>query len=361
MITSSFNNILIKGIASAVPTKKLINKDYSPLFGEETVTKLISSTGVQESFHVHEKQTASDLAFAAAKHLLDTKKIDLESIGILVFIGTYTDYIVPATAFVLQKRLGLSTNCIVYDINLACSSIIYGMHTVSSLLTCSSAERALLLVGDTTSKTISESDTSRLLFGDGGAAILLEKSTDVAPIINFGVKSDGARFKAIIIPGGGFRNPELTKDPVKWADGNIRSDYNLYMNGTDVFSFTMTDVPALFKEFMDHFNVTNDDFDALVMHQPNQFILKHLAKKIKVPWDKVPISLDRYGNTSGASIPMTLCDAYGNESGKRHKLMASGFGVGLSWGVATFEIDTDDILPIIHTDDYYNDGGVSHD
>lgn len=360
MITSDFSNVIITGISAAVPCNKVINQDYSAQFGEETVKKIIDSTGVRESYHVSKEQTASDLAFAAAENLIAQKNINPLSIDILIFVAAYADYFCPATASVLQKRLGLSTDCMVYDINLGCSAFIYGLQTVASLLNCSSAKRALLLIGDSTSKTASPFDTSRLLFGDAGAAALIEKEAAPQDMMHFGLKSDGSRFKAIIVPAGGFRNPDAPHDVVEWADGNRRSDYNLYMNGTDVFSFTMTDVPALFKEFMEHYNVTADDVDALVMHQPNAFIIKHLAKKIKVPLDKVPMSLDRYGNTSGAAIPVTLCDAYGGASGKKLKLMLAGFGVGLSWGVATLTLDSDAVLPIIHTDDYYKDGGVSH-
>lgn len=359
MIASTFDHIKITGVASAAPTHKVHNEDYAELFGKETVDKIIASTGVRESYHVHEKQVASDLAFAAAENLLQQKGVDPQSIGALLFAVSYPDYFVPPSAFVLHKRLGLSTDCIVYDFDLACSSVIYGLQLAASLLQSSTAQKALFLVGDTTSKTVSPYDTSRLLFGDGGGAILLEKKEESVPM-QFGLKSDGSRFKAIIVPAGGFRNPNGSREMDVWSDSNRRSDYNLYMNGTDVFSFTMTDVPALFKEFMEYYHVTADDVDKLVMHQPNAFILKHLAKKIKIPMEKVPLSLDRYGNTSGASIPFTLSDTYGGQSGQTHRLIIAGFGVGLSWGVATLTLDTDAVLPIIHTDDYYQDGGVSH-
>lgn len=359
MIASEFNHIKITGVAAAVPTKKVCSDEYVERFSEETVRKLIASTGVKECYHAHEKQTSSDLAFSAAEHLLKEKNIDPKDIGILIFVVAYADYFTPASAMVLQKRLGLSQNCIAYDVNLGCSGVIYGLQTVASLLQCSSAQKALLLVGDITSKVISPYDTSCILFGDAGGAILLEKTDESAPM-QFGLKSDGERFKALIVPGGGFRNPNASREMVVWGDGNRRSDCNLYMNGTDVFSFTMTDVPALFKEFMEYYHVTAEEVDALVLHQPNAFILKHLAKKLKIPMDKVPLSLDRYGNTSGVSIPVTLCDAYGMQNGKNLRLMLSGFGVGLSWGVATLSLDTDAVLPIIHSDDYYQDGGVSH-
>ena len=360
MISSEFNHIKITGVAAAAPTKKVYSNDYAEQFGDEIVQKLIASTGVKECYHAHEKQIASDLASAAAKHLLEEKRIDPKSIGVLIFAVVFPDYFCPSSAMVLQKRLGLSQDCIVYDINLGCSGTIYGLQAAASLLQCSSAQRALLLVGDTTSKVISPYDTSCILFGDAGGAILMEKTDTFMPM-QFGLKSDGERFKALIVPAGGFRNPNASREMELWADGNRRSDYNLYMNGADVFSFTMTDVPALFKEFMEHYHVAIEDVDALILHQPNAFILKHLAKKLNIPMNKVPLTLDRYGNTGGVSIPVTLCDAYGMRHGESRRLMLSGFGVGLSGGVAMLSLDTDAVLPIIHTDDYYQDGGVSHD
>lgn len=359
MIASVFDHIKICGVATAVPTHKIYSEEYAQYFGADTVKKIVASTGVRECYHTHEKQTASDLAFSAADYLLREKNIDPESIGILIFVVNYPDYFVPATAMVLQKRLKLSKDCIVYDINLGCSGTMYGLHTVSSLLQCSSARRALMLVGDTTSKTASLFDTTRILFGDAGSAILLEKTEEITPM-QFGLQSDGNRFKSIIISAGAFRNPNASHEMELWADGNRRSDYNLYMNGPDVFNFTMTDVPTLFKEFMEHFHVAPDDVDALILHQPNLFILKHLAKKIKVPMEKVPVSLDRYGNTAGVAIPLTMCDQYGDQWDQTYRLMISGFGVGLSWGVATLTLDTNVVLPIIHTDDHYTEGTLTH-
>lgn len=359
MLVSRIDKIKIAGLSCALPTRKVANTEYYDLFGQETVDKIIASTGVRESYHVHAQQTAGDLSCAAAKNLLDKLNIDPASIGIVVFVGTYPDYFVPATANVIQMRLGLSTDCLAFDINLACSSFVLGLNTVSALLQTCATQRALFLMGDSTSKVVSGEDKSRLLFGDAGAAVLLEKDPQAGPM-DFGVKNDGSRFKAIIVPAGAFRQPDAPREPEKWLDGNIRSDYNLFMNGTDVFSFSMSDVPALIKEFLASRNLTMDTFDAAVFHQPNAFILKHLAKKINLPLDKLPLSLDRYGNTSGPSIAVTLCDAFGQGPDRRLRLLLCGFGVGLSWAVASLDLETGPVLPIVHTDDYFEDGLVAH-
>ena len=358
MITSTFSNIRIAGIAAAAPTKRVDAHEYDELFGADTVTKNVQTTGVAQTFHASEQQTSSDFAYVAAKKLMKEMEIDPASIDVLIFTAAYMDYQVPPTACVLQKRLGLSTDCIVFDTDLGCSGYVYGLQTISSVLTCSSAKRGLLLTGDITSKVVSPQDKSRMLFGDGGTATLVEK-VESADELRFAMKSDGSRFKSIIVPAGAYRNVGAPREREEWADGNIRSDYDLYMNGTEVFSFTMTDVPKLALEFMEHFNMTEADFDSYIFHQPNLFILKHLIKKIKGPKEKLRISLDRYGNTSVCSIPLTICDTYHDATGEK-RIFIYGFGVGLSWACASITVDTNHVYEIEHTDDYYTDGAVSH-
>lgn len=321
--------------------------------------KNVATTGVAASYHVNELQTSSDLGYVAAQRLLTALDIDPQSIGVLIFTAAYLDYIVPPTACVLQHRLGLSQNCMAFDTDLGCSGYVYGLQTLCALLATTSAKRGLLITGDVTSRIVSPLDKSRLLFGDGGTATLIEKQ-EGTPRFSFGMKTDGSRFKSIIIPSGAQRNRDGSHERVVWADGNARSDYDLFMNGTEVFSFTMTDVPRTAKEFMDIEGTTAEDYDQFVFHQPNLFILKHVAKRLKVPMEKMPLSLDRYGNTSVCSIPLTICDAYGGKPKGVQKLFLYGFGVGLSWACASISLDTQHVLPIVHTDDSFADGAVSH-
>lgn len=360
MISSEFTDLKILGIEAAVPTKKVDAHDYDELFGAVTVEKIISVTGVKTTYHAHSEQASSDFGFAAARKLLDEFNIDPATIGVLIFTAAYLDYFVPPTACVLHHRLGLSQNCMAYDTNLGCSGYVYALQTMCATLHTTNATRGLLITGDITSKVVSPLDKSRVLFGDGGTATLVEKCNDSEPI-RFGMKTDGSRFKDIIVPAGAFRNVGVSHERTVWADGNTRSDYDLYMNGTDVFHFTMTDVPKLVKEFMEFYNEKIDSYDNIILHQPNYFILKHLLKKIKASPEKMPISLDRYGNTSVCSIPLTICDAYGGNRMGIQKLFLYGFGVGLSWAIATLTLDTNGVMPIFHTDDYYLDGGITHD
>lgn len=360
MITSEFNNMRIVGVAGAVPTKRVAAHDYDELFGEKTVEKNMETTGVCAAYHAAENQTASDLGYVAAKRLMNELDIDPASIDVLIFTAAYLDYFVPPTSCVLQHRLGLNTDCMVFDTNLGCSGYVYALQTMCSTLNNSSAKRGLLINGDVTSRIISPQDKSRMLFGDGGTATIVEKC-DEEPAMRFGMRTDGSRFKSIIVPAGAQRNRGADRQSTEWGDGNIRSDYHLFMNGTGVFSFTMTDVPKLVKEFYKYYEVSAEDYDAFVFHQPNLFILKHLAKKIKAPLEKMPITLDRYGNTSVCAIPMTICDTFGEQDQGEKRLFLYGFGVGLSWAIADVVVDTSKVFEIEHTDDYYKDGAVSHE
>ncbi|MCI9405436.1 MAG: ketoacyl-ACP synthase III [Oscillospiraceae bacterium] len=358
-ITSEFNDIVLGGICGVLPQNKVDHRDYAKLFGSDVVEKIIKSSGIQGSYQCNEDQTASDLCYVAAERLIREKNIDRSSIDVVLFVSSYPDYIAPATAFVLQKRLGINKDCIVYDINLGCSGFIYGMYTMASLLHCSNARCGLLLVGDTTSKSVSPKDKTRMLFGDAGAAAYFEKKDEADPI-RFALRSDGNRYKSIIIPAGGFRHlPDASHEQTMWGDGNIRSDYNLYMGGPDVFGFSLKDVPELFSDFFSSFGMCMEDYDSLILHQANLFMIKHIAQRLGIGMDKVPVSLDRYGNSSGTTIPITICDQFARQEGKVNLLM-SGFGIGLSWGVASLTIDKNNVFEITHSSEKYEGGGVSH-
>lgn len=354
-------HIKIAAVASAVPTQIVRLDEFAEKFGAEYVEKYIEQTGVKQFRKTREHQTASDLAFAAAENIINTKGIDRESIGALVFIAHSKDYWRPATACVLHKRLDLEKNCAAFDISLACSAVPYGMFVVGSLMETSDIDRALLLVGETPQKiTNPEDKSSCMLIGEGGGAFLLEKSMDGGEGISGICRSCGEGYRSIIMPGGGFRNPNPPTEEYVWKDGNRRSMYNVIMQGEDVFAFTISDIPKTIKEYLAKEEKTVDDYDCLAVHQANKFILQMLCKKLKVGQDKMPLCLDRYGNTSAASIPMVLGDVYGgSDEEKSLNVLMSGFGVGLSWGVCSANVNVKDILPIIETDEIFEEGIIN--
>jgi 3-oxoacyl-[acyl-carrier-protein] synthase-3 len=222
-------------------------------------------------------------------------------------------------------------------------------------------KRFLLMGGDTSTKGVSPYDRSAaMLFGDSGFATALEYTEGAQ--IPFCYYSDGTGYKSIITPAGACRNRDTSsRERREFGEGIIRSDYELYMNGAEVFDFTINEVPAMLKKFMEEFQISQDSFDLFAPHQANVFMLKHIAKKAKIPLEKLGISMDRYGNTSVTSIPLTICDAYGGKETGTKRILAPGFGIGLSWGSNYFEVLAENCLPIIETDDYFEDGGIAVD
>lgn len=355
-----FNNIKVSGVASAVPTEIVKVSDFAAKYGEDYVTKFSASTGIKQFRRTKPHQTASDLCYAAAEKIISEKAINREEIGALVFVAHSTDYRRPATACVLHKRLGLDKNCAAYDISLGCSAFVYGMQVVCSMMANSDIEKALLLVGESLTKMVNPEDKSvNMLFGDGGAAILLEK-TDKESSIKGLLKTDGTGYKAIIAPGGGFRNMNAPTQVFEWKDGNIRSLYNTNMQGDDVFGFTISQVPRTIKEFLTKTETDVNEFDCLAFHQANKYISQTLCKKLKCSEDKMPLCLDRFGNTSAPAIPLVLSDTFGDvNEDKDLKVLACGFGVGLSWGVCSMTININDIYPIIETDEIFEEGIIN--
>lgn len=359
MAIFKFNNIKIAGMAGAVPKNIVKPTDFVDAFGEEEVNKFMEMTGVRETRRTSEHQTASDLAYVASKALLKSKNLDPAEIGALIFASHSPDYRRPATAFILQKRLGLPVEAVVFDIGLACSSLIYGVQAVASIMNSSDVKKALLLLGDTAGKSVNPKDrSSAMLFGESGAAMLLEK-TEEENNISALVRSDGNGYRYMIIPAGGYRNLNADHQVTLCQDGNPRTLHNSFIQGTSVFTFTIFDVPRVLKDFWSLTNTTVDDYDCYAFHQANLYILKQIAKKVKIPLEKMPLTLGKYGNTSGSSPLITLCDAFGTVDNQNLNTLFCGFGIGLSWGLFSAEINTSDILPIIEDDTIFEEGVIN--
>lgn len=350
MATAAFDGIRITGLACAVPTRTDRIYDFAGSFGGESVEKFIATTGVRERRFVHEKQTNCDLCFTAAERLLAHKGYERESVDGLVLVTQTPDYARPATAHVLHKRLGLTKDCMVFDVNLGCSGFVYGLNIVGSMLRAGALRRVLLCCGEAHNCLCDTGDkATSMLFGDAGSAVLLEPGEGSIRTL---LKADGEGYRAILTAGLNSR--------VKVDLHNI--DFSLIketMDGSAVFEFAIVQVPRAFKEFFQTFGGGIDCYDYCVFHQANLFMLEHIRKKIKLDPAKMPVSMDRYGNTSSVSIPLTIADlAARPECPETLRLIASGFGVGLSWGVADFTLSKGDILPIIETDDYFQEAFV---
>ena len=346
MVFSEYKGVKIASIAASVPQTVIDVMSELDNPDPKYVKNFMKNTGITEKRKCDFNQTAGDFSFSAAKQIMDAGYYTPEEIGVLINLTQTPDYRTPSTAMTLQKRLGLSMDCLAFDINLGCSGFVYGVSLAASILQTSTAKKALVTVGDTLArgrrhrKKIMSSNTG-LLFGDASAAILLEKSGEDG--FSSALMSDGARHKALSIPYGAWRHPE---GPQSIPGDDIA-----------VFNFTISEVPKLLEEYMEKTETVIGDYDDLVLHQANMMILKNVAKRVGMPMEQVPICLDRYGNTSGCSVPLAIVDKYGAVDEDREvNLLTSSFGVGLSWGVVGFKINVKDILPITEGKDTYEDG-----
>lgn len=336
MASFAISGVKITGIAAAVPVNEASNYDYT-LLTEQERKLLIKTTGVEKKRVAPRGLTTSDLCFEAGKKLIEELDWEREEIQLLIFLSQSRDYFLPATAIILQDRLRLSKSCIAFDIGLGCSGFVYGLSVAAGMMSSAKLNKALLMVGDISSATCSIDDKSTWpLFGDAASVTALELS-NLNDVINFTLGSDGSGHEAIIIPDGGIRNlitsQSLKKKKV--SEGIERSRLNLSLNGVDIFNFSVTEVPSSVREFFAYTNTAADHYDHFIMHQANRLMNETIRKKLGINASKVPYSLNRFGNTSSASIPLTLVSELRNElRTKRLSLLLSGFGVGLSWGTA---------------------------
>lgn len=353
MNLNSFTNIRISGVASALPKESVSIETFKPIFGDKTVDDFVKMVGVKKYHKSSVFQTASDLAFVAANNLLESKNVQKEDISLLIFVTQKPDRRYPSTALSLHKRLGLSKNCIAFDLNLACSGYVYALSTAASYISKGIVSKALVLTGDTSNRTMAPEDrTTIMLFGDNGSASLLEKESTENHIHSL-LRTNGKGFKSIITPAGAYRKMNAPTERVTWSDGIKRSDYDTRMKGMEVFSFSISDVPRLINDFLKALDHTSENYDLFALHQANQYILNQISRKCKLPKEKIHSIIEKYGNNSSSSVPIVLSDKYGSltDVGEQ-KVLLCGFGAGLSWGALSTSIKPNDILPITFTDYY---------
>ena len=346
----TFDKVGIFGMSAVVPKNIIKNKDYKGPLSKEEIQKAIEHTGIKERRFVDEKTYTSDLFFYAADTLLNEMDINRESIDFIICVTQTPDYRQPPNATLLQHRLGLPKKIGAFDINLACAGYVYGLSIAFAYAALPEVQRILLLVGDTSSKIISNRDrATSLLFGDGGSATLIGKKNNKKKSF-FSLNTDGGGFSSLNILGGGYRHKSSTKtlELIKHEDGSIRSEEHLFMNGTEVFKFTMTEVVKDIRRLIEYSQEKLENVDYLVFHQSNKFITDHFTKKLKFSTDKVPYTIDKFGNTSSASIPLTIVSELKKELNEKNKrLILSGYGGGLSWGTTLLNISDCHIVDLL--------------
>lgn len=328
----------IKSIATAFPENSLSNEQLEKEFnGEWTADKIFEKTGIKSRFISSDDECASDIGFRAAQMLFQKPGCGKDEIDFLIFCTQSPDYFLPTTACVLQDRLGLSVNCGALDINLGCSGYIYGLSLGKGLIEAGIVNNVLLITAETYSKHIDPKDRAvRTIFGDGASATLISSIEFERDLIGpFVLCTDGSGADNLIVRSGGFRVP-LGETLDKSSERN--SEKYLYMNGPEIFNFTIKTVPDTFRKLLEKASLKAEDIDFIVFHQANIFILEHLRKALNINKEKFPYVMEKFGNTVSSTIPIVLEGLMTSGSiAPGSKAMLLGFGVGYSWGATIVE------------------------
>ena len=336
-------SVRIAGIAACVP-KHVEDNLTIPVFREGEAERVIAQTGIRQKHTVPNNSIlASDMALAAAEKLLVDLHWEKSTIEALCFVSLSHDYPEPPTACILQDRLGLSETCMTVDINQGCSGWVNGLSVLSSLISTGTIKRALLLNGDTSSLLCSPLDKeTRPLFGDGSAATALEYDEAACAILfQFGTR--GSEFSSILAKHGGLRYP-ITEESLKfkeYGENIVRRDKDSTMDGMGVFAFGVNTAPKSVKALCENYSIDIDTIDFFLMHQANMYMNEKIRKKLAIPREKTFYSMGDYGNTSSASIPLTIVTQLKDKMrAEKRRVLAVAFGVGLAWGSVYFETDS---------------------
>lgn len=329
----------IKAIEYHLPDKVLTTADLAAEFPKWPVAKIEKKTGISERHIAAPGECSSDLAFAAARKLFTSGAATPGDIDGLLFCTQSPDYLLPATACVLQHRLGIPKKSFAVDFNQGCSGFIYGLGIAKGLIETGQAKRVLLLTAETYSKFIHPQDRSvRTIFGDAAAATLIEAVDEPAPLIGpFVWGTDGSGAKNLMVPSGGMRCPRSAETAQEFEDasGNRRTRDNLFMNGAEIFDFTLRTVPKAFEDLLTCAAKTREQIDLFIFHQANRYMLDSLRMGLNLPESKFYVAMRHSGNTVSSTIPIALKHAWSEGRLSRGStVMVLGFGVGYSWGAA---------------------------
>ncbi len=349
MAFTSFADVSIKAICACVPKDEICIDDELAMYGNDKskLSRVKKIAGLHTRRVAQPGLTAADLCMQAARTLslsLSLSHCDFSSIDCLIFVSQTPDYPAPATSFIIQKELGLSKDCALFDVNLGCSGYIYGLWLAACMIASGSVKKVLLLAGDAGFSYINQANRIIApIFGDAGSATLVEYKAG-APALHFSLGNDGKGYEAIIRPGGGFRIPHIRTNDREYTrevadrQGNpwtLAGAGNIWMDAKAVFDFTMSYVPEHIKDFLAHLDLRPDELDFLILHQANAQIVKNIMHSTGFSAAQTPIeTLKKYGNQSVASIPCVICDQLAERSaaGGRLRMLLCGYGIGFSWG-----------------------------
>lgn len=328
---------VLRAIEYHLPENVVTTDDLSRQFPDWSVEKIDAKTGIACRHIAGTEECASDLAVAAAQKLFASGACRPGDIDFVILCTQSPDYFLPTTACLVQDRLGIPTHAGAFDFNLGCSGYVYGLGLSEGLISSGQASAVLLLTADTYSKFLHPRDRSvRTIFGDAGAATLLLAANVSSPALGpFIYGSDGSGGCNLIVPAGGLRHPRRACSANETEDDHcdVRSEDSLFMNGMEIFNFTLSVVPKSVERLLTKSLKTLEDIDLFVFHQANRYMLEHLRKRLRVPTEKFYVFMKDCGNTVSSTIPIALKNAINEGRLPEHSLvMLVGFGVGYSWG-----------------------------
>lgn len=314
----------IRAIEYYLPPDVLTNEQVAAQFPEWPAAKIENKLGIVQRHICPENECASDLGFHAAQKLFATGVCVPDDIDYLLFCTQSPDYFLPTTACILQERLQIPTTAGALDFNLGCSGFVYGLSLAKGLIVSGQARNVLLITAETYSKHLAQDDkTTRTLFGDGAAATLIQAAADEG-IGELVLGTDGRGARNLIVAGGGMRD---------------RNFSHLYMNGPEIFTFTLKAVPAVVEQLLQKVNKSLAQIDWFVLHQASQYMLESLRDKIGIPQEKFILAMRDCGNTVSSTIPIALKDSQTRGLFKPGQTaMLVGFGVGYSWGAGILRV-----------------------
>lgn len=316
---------------------------YTP----EAIEKFIEATGIEERRVISPGLCASDLCELAANQIFEETEVNQEDIDVLVFVCQTPDYKSPGTSIILQDKLGLKKDTIVYDVNMSCSGFIHGMMMAYTFLQMPNINNVMVLVGDTLSKWTSPKDKSTgMLLGDAGIASVFTKGEQYGESY-ISMQTDGSNYQSVMIIAGQSRMPssEETLKMKEYEDGSIRSLEQVIMNGSDVFSFAISELPKDIKRLLQYAGKTIDEVDKYAFHQANNFMTNYIAKKSKANPEKILHSIQKYGNTAGTSIPLCMVENR-NLINENETFLMNAIGAGFTYGTVLLNIADCKILPL---------------
>jgi len=337
----------VRALEYTLPDTILNTQNLAEEFPDWSVEKIDQQTGIRDRHIAGPQECASDLGVRAAEALFQASECPRESIDFLLFCTQTPDYFLPTTACLLQDRLGLTKATGALDFNLGSSGYVYGLGMAQGLIETGQASNVLLITADTYSKFIHPKDRSvRTIFGDAATATWIgSEASDASGLGPYVYGTDGAGGPNLTVPAGGFRLPHSAETARETTDesGNVRTADNLFMNGLEIFAFTMAVVPKMVRQLMEKAAIGWDDVDLVIFHQANRYMLDHLRRSIRIPAEKFFISFAHCGNTVSCTIPIALRDA--QRAGLVHegsRIILVGFGVGYSWGATMLRWSTRD-------------------